>query len=89
MRTAEETLELLLQGMDKRRQYLRRKLRRIEGHGTQPRRGGGSDLNRLKYSGRAGMLSEHATIHCMLEDIRNGRQHPDNLYNEEDDTDDD
>ncbi|MEK3673577.1 hypothetical protein [Paenibacillus sp. FSL R10-2771] len=89
MRTAEETIELLLLGMDKRREYLRRKLRRIEGRGTQPRRGGGSDLNRLKYSGRAGMLSEHATIHCMLEDIRSSRLHPDDLYNEEDDTDDD
>ncbi|OMD19456.1 hypothetical protein BJP48_10790 [Paenibacillus odorifer] len=89
MRSAEETLELLLQGMDKRRQYLRRKLRRIEKRGTKPRRGGGNELNRLKYSGRAGMLSEHATILCMLEDIRHSRQHPGNLYNEEDDTDDD
>ncbi|MNC79770.1 hypothetical protein D3C75_1323460 [compost metagenome] len=75
--------------MDKRRQYLRRKLRRIQASGTQPGRGGGNELNRLKYTGRSGMLSEHATIACMLEDIRSGRQHPDNLYNEEDDTDDD
>lgn len=44
MRSAEETLELLLQGMDKRRQYLRRKLRRIDKHGTKPRRGGGNEL---------------------------------------------
>lgn len=85
---ANATIELLLQGMDKRRRYLRRKLERILAKGVDPKPGRGNEHNRLKYTGRAGMLSEHATIRAMLEDIRNGR-HPDEMYNEEDDTDDD
>lgn len=89
MRSAEETIELLIQGMGKRRQYLRRKLARINARDTRPARGRPNEQNRLKYSGRAGMLSEHAVIRCMLEEIRNGCRHPAEMYNEEDDTDDD
>ncbi|KUP22392.1 hypothetical protein [Paenibacillus sp. DMB5] len=89
MRTADETINLLLQAMDKRRQYLRRKVRRIEARGIQPGKGRPNESNRLKYSGRVGMLSEHATIRGMLERIQDGRMHPDEMYNEEDDTDDD
>lgn len=89
MRTADETLNLLLQAMDKRRQYLRRKVRRIEAKGIQPRQGRPNESNRLKHSGRVGMLSEHTTILGMLERIQSGRMHPDEMYNEEDDTDDD
>lgn len=89
MRSAEETIDLLLQGMDKRRQYLRRKLRQIEAKGTRPAAGRPNESNRLKYSGRGGMLSEHTVIRCMLEEIRSDRMHPDGMYNEADDTDDD
>lgn len=89
MRSADETLNLLLQAMDKRRQYLRRKVRRIEARGIGPGPGRPNESNRLKYSGRVGMLTEHATILGMLERIQSGRMHPDEMYNEEDDTDDD
>lgn len=89
MKTAEETLQLLEVGINKRRQYLRRKLRRIEARGTQPGRGRPNEQNRLKYSGRAGMLSELTLIECLIKEIRSGELHPEEIWNEEDDTDDD
>lgn len=89
MRNAEETLNLLLIAIDHRRNYLRRKLRKIEDSEKRFVRGRARERLRLKYSGRVSMLSELSVVEWLINEIRNDRLHPDEIYNENDDTDED
>lgn len=90
-RSAEETLELFKQALQKRRDYLRRRLDSIKKAEVEDEKGRGRKRGRSPetYRGfllaRGGMLSEIATVTAMLNDIENGKSHPDELYKVEDD----
>lgn len=93
MRPAEETLELLKLGLKKRHAYLRRMARRIDEAEKQEiaewksKGGRGRHPERYKSKSmlRGGMISEHATIMCMLREIEAGTFNLDKYHNEEDD----
>lgn len=86
MRSAEETLTLFKQALEKRRAYVRRRLIRLElaekEYVSANRKG---DRGRVpeKYQGRlilrGGMLSELTTISGLLMAIEKGEWHPDVL----------
>lgn len=74
-RNADETIDLFLQALGKRRAYVRNRLKEIAttGREVQPQ---------LTKSLWHGMLSELTTVECMLLEIRQGKIHSDELYNE-------
>ncbi|MBD0381220.1 hypothetical protein [Paenibacillus sedimenti] len=78
MRTADETIELFMQALNKRRAYLRRRIDEIQkqGRALQPH---------LAKALRSGMLCEITTVECLLKLIQDGKIHPDEIYNSEDD----
>ncbi|WPS85544.1 hypothetical protein SMD22_00355 (plasmid) [Brevibacillus halotolerans] len=92
MRSAEETLILFKQALERRKAYVRRQLKKLNEAETQyatENRKGNRGRAPEKYKGlislRGGMLSEHATIAGLLTEIENENCHPDDLYNLEDD----
>ncbi|MFF2532197.1 hypothetical protein ACFVS2_25140 [Brevibacillus sp. NPDC058079] len=92
MRSAEETLILFKQTLEKRRAYIRRRLKKLEEAESQyvsKNRKGDRGRTPTKYKGlislRGGMLSELTTVTGILTAIEKGEWHPDALYNEVDD----
>lgn len=82
IRTAEETLQLLEEAIRKRRAYLRRRLEYI---GTLPKSKHGGGRREIGSMLRSGMLSEMWTVTGLIGELRCGRIHPSELWNEEDD----
>ncbi len=92
MRSAEETLELFKQALEKRRAYVRRRLQvldQAEEEYKKETQWGGRGRRPQQFAGRktmrGGMLSELTTVTYLLSEIQAGKLHPDEIYNVQDD----
>jgi hypothetical protein len=73
--------------MEKRRAYLKRRVAKARVD-IKVKKGRPPMNRQMTFGIRSGMLSEHATILGMLSGIQAGTLHPDTLYNQEDDPED-